>query len=161
MEFSILLVLMTVLADDQPTAQQSRPNAAICRVIVDGEHIEQLILEGENGHLHLKDATSSNISLEPGRYRVSQIMLKGGYFNDNRAKTEWITLSPGAPYHLRVGAPLTSHVDVKREGRLLKLNCRLADAAGRPYRSMDRSSPPRFSIYQDGREIASDSFEYG
>jgi hypothetical protein len=161
MEFSIILILMTVLADDQPTAEQPRPDAAVCQVVLDGDHIEQLILEGDNGRTYVKDAANSNFFFEPGRYRLSRIMLKGGCFFDNPAEPEWFTLSPGEPYHLRAGAPLTSHVNVKREGQLLKLDYRLADAAGRHYRNTDRSSPPRFSIYQDGREIASDSFEYG
>jgi hypothetical protein len=152
---------MTVLADDQPTAEPSRPDAAICQVILDGKYVEQLILEGENGRLHVRDATSSNLFLEPGRYRVSRIMLKGGYSYDIHAETEWFTLSPDEPYHLRAGAPLTSHVDVTHKGRLLNLEYRIVDTAGRRYRSTDRTSPPRFAIYQDGQEIASGSFEYG
>ena len=49
MEFSILLVLMTVLADDSPMAERSRPDAATCQLIVDGEYVEKLTLEGSNG----------------------------------------------------------------------------------------------------------------
>ncbi len=87
--------------------------------------------------------------------------MKGGYTHDAFADTYWFTLSPGKPYHLRAGVPLTSHVEVTREGRLLKLDYRLVDVAGRQYRDANRTSPPRFAIYQNGREIASGSFEYG
>ncbi len=171
MEFSLFLVLMAVLAADPSTANPPRSDTATCQVIVEGHGIEKLTLLKENDSVNFDsvslpiytyDAKRPDWWLEPGRYRVNRIELKGGYWHVvDDTKTEWFTLSPGEPYRLRLGAPLTSQVDVKREGRLLKLDYRLVDAARRRFRSTERTSPPRFVIYQNGREIASDAFEYG
>jgi hypothetical protein len=160
MEFSIFLVLMTVLAGD-PAAEKPRADGANCQLMVDGEHIEKLTLMGKNGRVHESDLTGSILFCAPGQYCLQRVVLQGGYCYEMRGQPEWFTLSPEEPYHLRGGAPLTSHVDVTRMGQLLELDYRLVDAAGRRYRNMERTAPPRFAIYQDGQEIAGGAFEYG
>lgn len=167
MEFSISIVLAAVLAADPSRANEPRPAAATCQVIVDGRAVEKLSLQKENDRESgrtqvIYDVRGPSLSLEPGRYRVDRIDLKGGYWHRAaQMDTDWFALSPDQPYHLRAGAPLTSHIDVTREGRLLKLDHRLLDAAGRRYGSTERTSPPCFAVYRDGQEIASGSFEYG
>lgn len=61
------------------------------------------------------------------------------------------------------GATVTPHVQVTRQGRLLKLDYQLLDANGKPQpiQSPDYSHPPRFTILQGDKELASGSFEYG
>ena len=62
---------------------------------------------------------------------------------------------------LKSGTSLTPTVEVVRRGRLLVMDCELRNGAGGEYPHADRSNPPQFTIYKDGREIGSGSFEYG
>ena len=59
------------------------------------------------------------------------------------------------------GESLTPHVQVTRQGRVLKLDYELLDAHGIKSSKVDPQHKPQFKIYQDGREIASGNFEYG
>ena len=161
MAFSVLILLLSVLGADPTAAEQSPPDGATCQLILDGQGIEKLVLERENRGTYTKDVTGPSLWLEPGRYRVLQVTLKGGFNHDARGEAEWFTLSSDEPHHLRAGAPLTPRVDVKRQGRLLNLDYRLVDAAGRRYRNTDRTHPPRFTISTGGQQIASGLFEYG
>ena len=56
---------------------------------------------------------------------------------------------------------LTPHVQVTRQGRVLKLDYELLDSRGNKPSTVDRTHKPRFRICRDGREIASGDFEYG
>lgn len=60
-------------------------------------------------------------------------------------------------------APLKpTHLTVTRSGKILTLHCSVLDAAGRGgNRGAAPLDPPRFAVYQRGREIGSGSFEYG
>ena len=72
--------------------------------------------------------------------------------------TEKKTPRPGPAPEL-----LTPHVEATRCGRVLKLDYRL-EGPGQERATVDardRSSPPKFTVCQDGREIGSGTFEYG
>ncbi len=56
---------------------------------------------------------------------------------------------------------LTPHVQVTRQGRVLRMNYELLDAQGNQSPTVDRDHKPRFRIRRDGQEIASGDFEYG
>ncbi len=63
-------------------------------------------------------------------------------------------------------AKLTPHVQATRAGRLLNLDYQLLDASGQIrtdqlLQQWPRNTPPKFTIWQDGREIDSGTFEYG
>ena len=56
--------------------------------------------------------------------------------------------------------PLELKVDVSRWGRSLKLQLR--DRAGKKLSVRNRAAePPGFTVFKDGRQIASGRFEYG
>lgn len=160
MNASILLVFMAFFGDDPlPVAPPPAPEGP-CQLIVDGESVEKLILLHYPGGRYTADVTAASVSLAPGDYMVEEVTLKSGYTYNYRQDAPQLTLTADEPYHFQVGG-LSPHVDVKRQGRLLKMDYRLADAAGRRCIHADYSSPPSFSVLQDGREIASGSFEYG
>ena len=161
MEISILLVLLTVAVDHPPAAEHAPPANAACTLVVDGKYVTKLTLEEQGGRTYQKDVTGQILHLEPGRYRLRQVLLKGDYSHDSYSETEWFSLTSNKPYHLRAGSPLTPRVDATREGRILKLDYRLVDDAGRRYRRAGRESPPGFTVYKNGKEVASDAFEYG
>lgn len=161
MKFSIALVLITTLGADRPQLKLPGPEAATCQLIVDGQAVEELWLQNENMLTLTHKLKGPTLSLAPGRYRVERIQLKGGYLHIAEPWESDFTLRPDQPHHLRAGAPLKSHVEVKREGRLLSFDYRLTDAAGRRYRSSNTTARPRFTVYQNGREVAGGTFEYG
>jgi hypothetical protein len=74
---------------------------------------------------------------------------------------EWLTISPDKPCSLKIGAPLRPVLLTHRRGRMIGLSYQLLDGEGRRYCSEKRDQPPRFTVYCDGYEIASGSFEYG
>ncbi len=71
--------------------------------------------------------------------------------------------TPGEP---QMHKQLTPQVQVTRAGRLLNLDYQLVDASGRSRadelrQQQQRNTPPRFTVWQGGREIGSGTFEYG
>jgi hypothetical protein len=89
------------------------------------------------------------------------IVLVSGWLSVNRSRAQ----PPTVENLTGSVVPLTLSVVVKREGRLLNLDCQLLDANGRKYQdpdnSTDRTTPPEFAIYQGDQKINSGSFEYG
>jgi hypothetical protein len=69
---------------------------------------------------------------------------------------------PGGP---QADTLLTPHVEVTRVGRVLYLDYQLLSESGRnqvrEVLQQGRNTPPRVTVWQDGREIASGTFEYG
>jgi hypothetical protein len=160
MNASILLVFMAFFGDDPLELAAPPAPEGPCQLVVDGEGVEKLIVEQSNSNRYSVDITSPGVSLASGLYNVKQVILKGGYSYNYIGAMPSFTLTADAPYHFQAGG-LSPHVDVKRQGRLLKMDYRLTDAAGRRCIHADYSSPSRFSVLQGGQEIASGSFEYG
>ena len=162
MKSLLCLALVAYLGADAPIAVRSDKDAG-CQVIL-GPHVTSVVFVDEHGVQPVLKPAGQDVSLKAGRYRISEITLEGGYsyraaYEQN---VEWIILTPDKPYELQAGTPLTPRVRATRQGPLLKLDYQLVDAAGRNYRSSEPSKhPPRFSIRQQNREIASGDFEYG
>jgi hypothetical protein len=133
------------------------------QVTLEGDHIQRLIFENENGHPIERTNPGSSLFLPSGTYRLNEVELAGGYhcYAFLTGEDERFRLTPDRPYQLRVGAPLTPQVKATRRGRVLELDYQLVDAAGRSYSNTLRSDPPQFAVYQDGRPIGSGTFEYG
>ncbi len=71
-------------------------------------------------------------------------------------------VTPDEPGQLQARAPLKSELTFTRSGKILTLDYKVRDAAGRKYRG-GRSplDPPRFTVHRGDREIGSGTFEYG
>lgn len=147
----------------------SAPGAGACELDIAGSHIDRLTLENQNGHIRHIASPGPRLSLPAGKYCVRQVNLEGGYqfIGSSDGEPRWFTLArrftltPESPYQLKVGAPLKPSVRATRWGRFLRLDYQLVDAGRRPYRSEQRTNPPRFTVYRGDREIGSGSFEYG
>jgi hypothetical protein len=73
-----------------------------------------------------------------------------------------VLVTPDEPGQLQAGAPLESELTFTRSGKILMLDYKLLDAAGRDFsRSGAALGPPRFVVYKGDREIGSGTFEYG
>jgi hypothetical protein len=101
--------------------------------------------------------------LASGKYRLLAVQLDNGYSASLYSPDleSFVTLAPDQPHRLKVGPPLKPSVKIKREGRHLKMDYRLADASGHSYTGHQRTNPPTFSVTKDGRELGSGTFAYG
>jgi len=71
-------------------------------------------------------------------------------------------VTPDEPGQLQAGAPLKSELTFTRSGKILTLDYKVRDAAGRDQRSSGAAlGPPRFVVYRGEQEIGSGTFEYG
>jgi hypothetical protein len=159
----VSMPLAPTLMSAEPKPDQPAWDVSPCELNIVGESIEKLTLEDRAGITRQLSHPGPNVSLPAGQYQVTQVELKDGYrwTADGAGEYESFRLAPGEPYQLRVGAPLNPSVKVTRHGRLLNMDYQLLDAAGRNYSGPERSDPPRFTVFKDGRMIGSGSFEYG
>jgi hypothetical protein len=162
---SVVLLLFgaAALGAAEQTKPPPAPDAPACRLNIQGKFVEWLMLVDEQDRQELLHVQGDRVAVEPGRYRVREVQLKGGYHSyvSSDREEDWFTVGPGSPHQLKVGAPLTPKVRVTRQGPLLKLDYQLLDAGGRNYSNRESVTSPRFTVYKDGREIASGAFEYG
>lgn len=156
---SLLLAPTLMSAEPAPPAT----DAAACRLNIVGESIETLTLTNQAGVAKQLNRPGSSVSLPAGQYRISQVELKGGYRcrAAGTGKNDLFRLVAGKSHQLEVGAPLAPSVQVTRQGRLLKIDYQLLDAAGRSYTGPRATDPPGFTVLKDGREIGAGTFEYG
>lgn len=139
MLLAVFGVAAVAAADDSPKDEAS------CTLFLDGGNIEKLSLESERDEEKIFTKPGESVALEPGRYRVSQIKIEGGYdyYGLFSIESQWFTIEPGGQHHLRAGSPLTSHVEVNRRSRILELTYTLQDAGWRRYLTNDRSNRHR------------------
>jgi hypothetical protein len=133
---------------------------------IEGSSIQSVSLVAEDRGNRPILLRRGRATLPPGRYRVQSVELEGGYRAILYEKPEQFTLAPDRPYVFRAGAPLTARVEAVRQGRMLELNYKLTDVAGRSYAPQaltpaGRSTAPQFTILRDGQSIHSGAFEYG
>jgi hypothetical protein len=162
----VLLVWLLSPAVDGAGAPSAIPpgqGGAKCQLVIEGKFIQNLTLVDRQGRPTQIARPSERVSLAPGEYRVLRVELQGGFESNppSARDGDWFSVAPGEPYTLWVGAPLAPSVKVRRQGTQLQLDYELLDTGGRPYVDRGAAVPPRFAIYYDGHQIASDSFQYG
>ena len=135
--------------------------SSVCQLVLEGRHIEKLLLSDEQGNQKEIVHPGPTVSLPSGNYWIVEIELHGGYRATSRGSIQSLSLSCDDPCQAAIGAPLEPNVTVKREGRLLKLDYRLLDANGRKTRRVSSVASTEFAIYQGDQKIGSGSFEYG
>ena len=148
------------------TAHFTEINSPTGELILDGQFIQRLVLQGEDV-LALVDVSAQSTVLPIGKYRVQAIYLESPFTNSFNATSldqiPQFSLVPGTPYRLKAGGPLESSVTAAVSGNVLKMNYVLRGAGGEQYANVnpDRSKPPRWAIYKGDRQLASGNFEFG
>jgi hypothetical protein len=133
-----------------------------------GTSIKRLVLVSPPYTVVL-DAPGAKARIPTGRYEQCHVLVGS---QEKEAHPELygrtrgfdpITVSAGKAALLKTGGPLTNSVLVSQRGKQLILNYQLLGADGRTYqvRNQDHSKPPRFAVYQDGKQIHSGQFEFG
>ncbi len=155
-------VVFLIALGPQLSVGQEEPSTgpAFGRLKIDGEHIERLILRDERDRAVPFDHPGGSVELPVGTYRVTEIVLDGGYTSQD-SQLGSVEIREGEEAVLRAGAPLRHGVDARRQGRYLILGYALCGREGERYVDRNWTHPPRFVIRKDGRQIASGRFEYG
>lgn len=127
-----------------------------------GEDIRLLVLQSGNKKQTFEEPGKS-IMLEPGTYKISQLLLKSGlvhFPSGGGTRLGPIQVGPGGPPILKAGGPLEQRIIVQRKGQLLTMAYHLVGIAGEWYRN-DRRYPPAFAVYKGDKKIASGKFPFG
>jgi hypothetical protein len=150
-----------------PATGQAPTGPGYGQLIVGSDSVKSLTVVDELGKYRVFDfdfdQPGKSVSLPEGKYRLEEVKLTGS-FNICRFTPEgehWLQITSGKPQQLRIDDLLKPTVSVTRQGRLLELDYALLDADGAAYATKDTSNPPRFTVFKDGQEIGSGSFEYG
>ena len=143
--------------------EANKQDSATGELKLEGKYIERLVLRQRDGQTQRLDHPAETIKLPVGEYRLLETHLIDGYsYRSSRTPSgDWVTIAADKPAVLKLGAPLTQTVKVKRQGSVLVLNYELLGSDGEKYTSSDRSKPPTFTIYKGDKEIASGKFEFG
>ncbi|MBC8470313.1 MAG: hypothetical protein H8D56_12650 [Planctomycetes bacterium] len=157
---SLLLITAVCICPAQETNKQ---DSAKGELKIEGKYIERLVLRQRDGRTQSLDHPDEIVKLPVGEYHLLETHLIDGYScRSNRTPSgDWVTIAEDRPAVLKLGAPLTQTVKVKRRGSALILNYELLGGGGEIYTSSDRSKPPTFTIYKGDKEIASGKFEFG
>ncbi len=115
--FSVLITLIAALliAVSHPVFAEEvdapSEDSLTGKLAINPEYIERLVLVDDQGHRKEFDKPTETLNLPPGRYRLQQVNLTGGYqcYAFTEQGLEWITVSPNEPANLKL-IPNTSSV---------------------------------------------------
>lgn len=158
---AVLVIFLVAEADSR-----AESNEADCELTIRGDSIRQLTLIGKRGAGVTFESPGETVKLPPGEYRVEKVTLEGGYELSPLAalRQEWFQVTEKGPNELAVGAPLYPTVTARRHGGFIQMDYDVVDAAGRDYQlafTEKRPPAPTFTVYRNGEQIGSGSFEYG
>jgi hypothetical protein len=129
---------------------------------VTGKFIRRLVLTGLSNTVILNQP-SGVMKVPTGNYDQSDVRVGKNDVETSSKYSGRIFVGGAAPAVLKIGGPLTNSVAVTRHGRDLQFDYRLVGAGGETYQAVNenRSHPPEFAVYKDGKKIASGAFEFG
>jgi hypothetical protein len=147
--------------------QFTEENPALGELEIKGEFIHRLVLQGGDYTVVL-DEPEASVRVPLGSYSEPAVCVRRGqaaaYRESSRgAAQRQVTVREGPATLLKAGGPLTNSVSIRRELGSLDLTYRLLGADGRFYSviNQDRTTPPRFAVYQGERRMGSGQFEFG
>lgn len=149
------------------TSTESQP--VMGELKIDGKQIQRLILQqtrpGGGPGVAILDVPGSTVMVPAGQYDRPVVFLDAG--SSCGTLRAWgskrVSIKPNATATLKIGAPLSSTVRIKREAGSLRLGYELLGVGGEQYTVPSRANrnAPTFAIYKGLKRIASGSFEYG
>lgn len=156
--FAILLIAETIAP--------AEPNEVLCELTIHGDSIRRLTLIERHGAGQAFESPGATVKLPAGEYRVEAVTIEGGYELSplESFRQEWFRVTEKGPNELSVGAPLYPTVTTRRHGGFIQMDYDVVDGAGRNYqREFTEKMPPAptYTVFSDGKQIGSGSFEYG
>jgi hypothetical protein len=130
---------------------------------ITGKYISLLILSGEN-QVILTSPTQT-VLIPSGLYREQRLLLQ----NPGHERTLPLSLKKNInidgknPYEFKDGGPLRNSMDIKRSGNRLIMNYKLLDAGNNQIENewTDANQIPTLIVYQNGKKVHADKFNYG
>jgi hypothetical protein len=115
------------------------------------------------------DDPAGVVSLPLGSYQAYRIQVQHRdaiarpNTHSDRGVLQRVVIQPERVARLAAGGPLTNMVEVHRRSQHVVFNHWLAGADGHRYRMIEpvQGQPPRFTVYQGDKAIASGNFEFG
>lgn len=140
--------------------------AAVGTLHMEGQGIEQLVLQDNAGRRNTFVRPDPNLVLPEGDYHVEAITLRDGYVCLGRqlsAEEQVVKVRAGAPAVLKFGAPLRQTVEIQRRGTVMILNHKLLGRSGETYAidTIEKSKRPVFAVYRGPWKVFSAPFPFG
>ena len=148
------------------TTARADSKEVLCELTIHGDSIRQLTLIEKHGTGQAFESPGETVKLPAGEYRVEAVAIEGGYELSplESFRQKWFHVTEKGPNELTVGAPLYPTVTTRRHGGFIQMDYDVVDGEGRSYqREFTEKMPPAptFTVFRDGEEIGSGSFEYG
>jgi hypothetical protein len=140
---------------------EERP--ALGELKITGQFIHRLILERGPCTVIVTPPVGT-VRIPAGTYNQVMVWLKNGGAEACGNRTAGsVAIHETKPAELVIGGPLTNSVSPERRGRNLRLSYTLVGAGGDAYQLIrqDRSQPPTFAAFKDGKQVGSGKFEFG
>jgi len=151
-----LLLCPALLCGFLATPCTAEPNDTKVELKLEGQFIERLVLWPTQTF----ENPGQTIDVAPGKYRVKEVRLKGGYIYRYRVDT-LIEVDTNEVASLKVGGPLRQKLTVQRRGGCLIVGHELLGVGGEKYPPNANRRPPGFTVYRGAKKISSHKFEYG
>jgi hypothetical protein len=147
--------------------------ASLGELKLTGKYINRLVLtgQGKDAFTVVLNRPAETVRIPVGSYSNWRLQLKAGTGEATREFNRYgtpdqstaLVINPTKAATLAAGGPLTNTVTADRQGRYLSLGYKLVGADGAEYQLLhqDRSQPPQFVVSKDGKQLASEKFEYG
>ncbi|MBN2182389.1 MAG: hypothetical protein JW715_10785 [Sedimentisphaerales bacterium] len=158
---SIFITIAILLAPGDAIVSAQEQEKTFGELKIEGSHIESVVLRSlDNHHTETFEPPFEAKKVPVGKYRLQNIRLDGGYYCGTKNHIT-VSVEENETAIFKVGAPLKSTIDLKRQGRILELRYKLIGMAGEDYPAPTRNNPPGFTVFKSDRKIASGKFEYG
>jgi hypothetical protein len=128
-----------------------------------GQFVNKALLFPSNGYSILLSQPAGMVKIPPGFYNICGVSLKNGDVEAMQMIYDTRPVDLTSPTKLALGGPLTNSVQLTRQGKFLRMNYMLVgtDQAMYQLTKMDRSKPPEFCVYRNGKKISAGKFEFG
>lgn len=140
--------------------------AHLATVSLTGDYIEQVVLRRQRGNpmtVVLNGSAPQAVAPE-GEYILEHVWLRNRDSEAFGATTKLIAITAGRTNILEMGGPLSNSISIKNNGRSFNLGYKLVGMDEGIQYTLPTSSqkkPPKFTITQAGKEVASGTFEFG
>jgi hypothetical protein len=150
---------------NQPQVQLTltERETALGQLTIAGQDVDYLELHSQ-WIVPIFEPNQPAISIPVGNYTCQALNLRPQGQNHVYVQglDKRVTIKQGELSTLKLGAPLKSTVSVNRANKCLVLNFKMVGQGGEEYSSSGtRETAPRFTVFQDDKEVHSGEFEYG
>jgi hypothetical protein len=160
--FVLFLSISVLLIPASSLGPAQEQKEVLGELKIKGDHIESLVLRHlDDWHTESFEPPFESKKIPVGNYRLQNIRLEGGYYCGTKNNIT-VSVKKDETAVFKIGAPLKSVIEAKRQGRFLVLDYKLLGIGGDLYRDSGRpDTRPCFTVYKGDKVVGSGKFEYG